>query len=292
MQTEKRKTEGKDENLKPGKGMLFYRNHLSPPQFPAPWAVDWGEDRYGLWMSFALKQAHQTLRWIRPGTFLMGAAEDEKGQRLWLGRETRHKVTLSHGFWLADTTVTQKMWHTVTGTSPSGFTGDEHPVERISWNDARTFLQRLNRRIPHLHARLPTEAQWEYACRAGTTSPFSLGDDISPDSVNYNGRHPCQADPKKIFRKRTVAVKKFPCNDWGLYEMHGNVQEWCQDYWQPDLGSQPSVDPQGPKKGNYRVVRGGSWAGDACFVRSACRDRYPPNYRFGSTGMRLAINAV
>ncbi|MCW5203808.1 formylglycine-generating enzyme family protein [Desulfobulbus sp. US4] len=277
---------------KESKGML-YRNHLSPPQFPAPWAVDWGEDKYGLWMSFALQHIRQILRWIRPGTFLMGAAKDEKGQRPWLGRETQHKVTLSQGFWLADTAVTQQMWYAVMGISPSGFVGDRHPVERISWHDAQIFIQCLNRRIPGLHARLPSEAEWEYACRAGTTSPFSLGSDISPELVNYNGKYPYRpAEDEKMYRKRTVAVKNLPCNNWGLYEMHGNVWEWCQDYWQPDLESRESqsrVDPQGPKKGRYRSVRGGSWANDACFVRSACRDRYPPDYCFGSVGMRVAI---
>jgi len=270
---------------------MLYRNHLSPPQFPAPWAVDWGEDRYGLWMSFALQHIRQTLRWIRPGTFLMGAAKEEKGQRPWLGKETQHRVTLSKGFWLADTTVDQEMWHAVMGVSPSGFVGDRHPVERISWHHAQTFVQRLNRRISDLHTRLPSEAEWEYACRAGTTSPFSFGPDISSELVNYNGKYPyCPAGQEEMYRKRTVAVKRFSCNTWGLYEMHGNVQEWCQDYWQPDLGPQPAVDPQGPKKGTCRIVRGGSWVSDACFVRSACRDRYPPDYCFGSVGMRLAIS--
>ncbi|MCI5163224.1 MAG: formylglycine-generating enzyme family protein [Candidatus Electrothrix sp. AX5] len=272
---------------------MHYRNHLSPPQFPASWAVDWGEDSYGLWMSFALKQSRQLFRWIKPGTFLMGAANDEKGQRSWLGRETQHKVTLSQGFWLADTTLTQQMWHAVMHTSPSGFVGDQAPVERISWHDAHIFIQRLHQRIPSLHARLPTEAEWEYACRAGTTSPFSLGSNISPELVNYNGKYPYRpTEEEGMYRKRTVAVKSFPCNDWGLYEMHGNVWEWCQDYWQPDLEpqeAQPTVDPQGPNKGTYRSVRGGSWASDACFVRSACRDRYSPDYGFGSIGMRLAI---
>ncbi|MCI5157640.1 MAG: formylglycine-generating enzyme family protein [Candidatus Electrothrix sp. AUS1_2] len=269
-----------------------HRNHLSPPLFPAPWAADWGEDRYGLWMCFSLHQVRQTLRWIRPGTFLMGAAKNEQGQRPWLGRETQHRVTLSRGFWLADTTVTQEMWYTVMGTAPSGFTGDRHPVERISWRDARTFLRRLNQRIPGLVARLPTEAEWEYACRAGTDSPFSFGPDISSEQANFNGRYPYLPASRGTYRKKTVAVKSLPCNNWGLYEMHGNVQEWCQDYWQADLGERELLDPRGPARGKYRVVRGGSWVSDACFIRSACRDRFPPRYCFGSVGMRPAISAV
>ncbi len=228
----------------------------------------------------------------------MGAAKNEKGQRPWLGKETQHQVSLSQGFWLADTPVTQAMWHTVMHTFPSGFKGDLHPVTQISWQDTHTFLRCLHRRISGLSARLPTEAEWEYACRAGSPTLFSIGTDISPAQVNYNGRYPYQAEQNKqgeevgIYRKQTVTVKKFPCNDWGLFEMHGNVWEWCQDYWQADLGPKSSVDPQGPKHGEYRTVRGGSWASDACFVRSACRDRYPPRYCFGSVGMRLAINAL
>jgi formylglycine-generating enzyme required for sulfatase activity len=240
-------------------------------------------------MSFALHRIRQTVRWIRPGTFLMGAASEEQGQRPWPGRETQHKVTLTQGFWLADTAITQEMWYAVTHASPSGFKGDRHPVERISRNNARAFIRRLNRRIPGLHARLPSEAEWEYACRAGTTSPFSAGADISPELVNYDGRYPYRSCEQGIFRRTTVMVKSLPCNNWGMHEMHGNVREWCQDYWQPDLGPQPAVDPQGPKKGTFRVVRGGSWVSDACFVRSACRDRYPSNYCLGSIGLRLAI---
>lgn len=268
---------------------MSYRNHISPPRFPAPWAVDWGEDRYGLWMSFALNSARQTLRWIRPGSFLMGAAKEEKGQRPRVSRETQHTVTLSKGFWLADSTVTQEMWYAVMASSPSGFTGESHPVERVSWYDAQAFIQQLNQRIPGLCARLPSEAEWEYACRAGTRSPFFAGHDISPEQVNYDGRYPYLSGKQETYRRKTVPVKSLPCNFWGLYEMHGNVREWCRDYWLPDLGEEPALDPQGPKKGIYRVVRGGSWASDACFVRSACRDRFPPNYCFGSVGIRLAI---
>lgn len=280
------------------KNRMRSRNHLSPPQFPMPWAVDWGEDRYGLWMSFSFKRIRQTFRWIRPGTFLMGSAKDEHGERPWLGKETQHQVFLSQGFWLADTPVTQAMWHAVMQTSPGGFKGDLNPVTRISWQDTQTFLARLNRLIPGFSGRLPTEAEWEYACRAGSTTPFSLGSNISPKQVNYDGRYPYQPEKNKknkevgVYRKQTVTVKQFPCNTWGLFEMHGNIWEWCQDYWQDNLGTEPCVDPQGPLQALYRSVRGGSWASDACFVRSACRDRYPPNYCFGSVGMRLAINPL
>jgi formylglycine-generating enzyme required for sulfatase activity len=270
----------------------MYRNHLSPPQFPAPWALDWGEDTYGLWMTFALNGIRQGLRWIRPGAFMMGAAADESGQRPWSGKETRHKVILSRGFWLADTTVTQEMWRTVMHGNPSGFTGDRHPVERVSWNDAQAFLLRLNTFLPRLNPRLPREAEWEYACRAGTEMPFSFGADITSEQVNYNGKYPYRQGQADLFRKRTETVKSLPCNSWGLYEMHGNVWEWCQDGWKNDLSTGSVTDPQGPKEGRANVVRGGSWVCDGRFVRSASRDRYDPDYCLGSTGLRLAVTGT
>ncbi len=269
------------------------RNHLSPPQFPATWAIDWGEDNYGLWMTFSLNKVRQTFRWIRPGAFMMGAAVGDGGQRPWLGKETGHKVVLTKGFWLADTAVTQEMWENVMHSNPSGFRGDRHPVERVSWNAAQIFLRRLNTLLPGLNARLPWEAEWEYACRAGTDSPFAFGAEITQEQVNYNGNLSCNhgdgGSGEGMFRRRTVAVKHLPCNRWGLYEMHGNVWEWCQDYWQKDLSTESVVDPQGPEMGGFRLTRGGSWACDARFVRSACRDRYNPDYSSGSISLRLAV---
>ena len=267
----------------------MYRNHLSPPAFPEPWAVDWGEDTYGLWMTFALDGVRQVFRWIRPGVFMMGASAGEGGRRHWLGKETRHKVVLTQGFWLADTAVTQEMWKIVMRSDPSGFKGDLHPVERVSWNDAQVFLQRLNRLLPGLKVRLPQEAEWEYACRAETEAPFSFGPEITPEQVNYNGEHPYRQNRSGVFRRKTVAVKSLPCNQWGLYEMHGNVWEWCQDYWRNDLSSQCVVDPSGPKKGGTHVVKGGAWVYDGWFVRSACRDRHRPDYCLGSIGLRPAV---
>ncbi|MCI5210395.1 MAG: formylglycine-generating enzyme family protein [Candidatus Electrothrix sp. ATG2] len=209
------------------------------------------------------------------------------------GRESLHEVIVSSGFWVADTAVTQRLWQAVVGDTPSRFQGQgDRPVVQVSYNDAIFFLQCLNELFPEINARLLTEAEWEYCCRAGSATPFSFGTRITPEQVNYNGQHPYYTGRTGRNRKQSVPVNSLPCNDWGLFEMHGNVWEWCQDYWQPDLEPHPSVDPQGPKKGTYRVVRGGSWASDACFVRSACRDRYPPNYCFGSTGMRLAIHAT
>ena len=156
-----------------------------PDIFPLPWASDWGEDKkHGLWMSLSLGDVRQVFRWIAPGRFLMGSPADEPERS---DDEVQHEVTLSCGFWLADTACTQAFWQTVTGTNPSRFKGDpRNPVEQVSWDDVQAFIAELERRLPGLHARLPTEAEWEYACRAGTTTPFSFGDNITSDRVNFD----------------------------------------------------------------------------------------------------------
>ena len=148
------------------------RHHKVRPQiFPEAWASDWGEDEYGLWMAFTYKGIKQTFRWIEPGTFLMGSTEDEPER---FDNELLHPVTLTQGFWLADSTVTQALWGAVMGDTPSDFKGENRPVENVSWDDAQRFIQKVNNMKPELQLCLPTEAQWEYACRAGTTTPFFL----------------------------------------------------------------------------------------------------------------------
>jgi sulfatase modifying factor 1 len=253
------------------------RPSLSPVHFPSPWASSWGEDACGLWLTFSLNGIRQLFRWIRPGSFLMGAPEEETEGYFLPSKEPQHEVRLPQGFWLAETVVTQELWQMVMKSNPSGFSGPQHPVERVSWLDAQHFLQRLNALIIGLTARLPTEAEWEYACRAGTTTPFSFGEEITPEQVNYN---PNDEEGKKLYRRQTVPVKSLPANAWGLYEMHGNVWEWCQDAWQDTLEQE---------RGDLRVVRGGSWVCGAGYVRSACRDRYYDDYTSGSIGFRLAI---
>jgi len=143
-----------------------------PERFPLRWASAWGEDEYGLWMRLELGEARQRFRWIAPGTFRMGSPADEPGRN---GDEVPHEVTLSEGYWLADTACTQALWQAVTGRNPSRFREQPgQPVEQVSWNEVQDFLAELNRRLPGLEARLPSEAEWEYACRAGTTTPFSF----------------------------------------------------------------------------------------------------------------------
>jgi formylglycine-generating enzyme required for sulfatase activity len=219
------------------------------------------------------KPVTQRLRWISPGRFWMGSPEGELERRENEG--PRHEVTISKGFWLFDTACTQALWEAVMGGNPSSFKGLDRPVEQVSWNDVQEFLGKINERVLGLNLVLPSEAQWEYACRAGEKTPFSFGETITPEQVNYNGNHPYRGGKKGLYREETVSVASLPPNPWGLYEMHGNVWEWCADHWHtsyegaPSDGSawiQPSAAP-----GADRVLRGGSWNDDAQSVRSAYR---------------------
>ncbi len=248
-----------------------------PPDPEPDWASDWGDDRYGRWLEFLVDDSAggapvvQRLRWIAPGSFTMGSPATEAGRD---DDETPHRVTLSRGFWLADTACTQALWRAVMGENPSTFEGADRPVEQVSWADVQQFIARLNERLPGLAACLPTEAQWEYACRAGTRTPFSTGETITRAQANYDG-------------KETVAVEALPCNDWGLYQMHGNVWEWCSD-WYDYYPARAVTDPPGPDSGEERVLRGGSWNYNPAEVRSASRAGRAPGYRDNSIGFRLA----
>ncbi|MDU9048609.1 MAG: formylglycine-generating enzyme family protein [Candidatus Electrothrix sp. Rat3] len=247
-------------------------------------------DQYGLFVDLAIKdQVVQRFRRIIPGWFMMGSPEEEPERESW-GKESLHEVILTKGFWVADTAVTQGLWQIVIGDNPSRFKDPIRPVEQVSYQDTLLFLQRLNELIPGIRARLLTEAEWEYCCRASSTTPFSFGDRITPNQVNYNGQYPyCSARTGRN-RKHSVAVKYFPCNAWGLYEMHGNVWEWCQDYWQEDLFSEePQINPQGPENGEFQVVRGGSWFLGGRGVRSAVRGKFAPHFRNSRIGFRIAL---
>jgi len=260
--------------------------HL-PADFPAAWACAYGEDEFGLWMALDVSGIEQVFRWIAPGVFRMGSPEGEPER--WAERETQHEVTLTRGYWLADSACTQALWQAVTSSNPSEFKNDpNNPVETVSWNDAQAFIARLNEQVPSPQARLPSEAEWEYACRAGTTTPFSFGANITPEQVNYDGNHPYAGGAKGEYRKKTVPVKSLPPNPWGLYEMHGNVWEWCQD-WFGDYDPGPQQDPAGPLEGQYRVLRGGSWFGNGWSARSAYRRWDGPDDRISGTGFRLAL---
>ena len=158
---------------------------------PPPWASGWGRDETGAWADFTIEgkdgqqAVTQRMRWIPPGTFMMGSPETEAGR---FDDETSpHEVTVVNGFWMADTACTQALWEAVMENNPSHFKGGDLPVESVSWHNAKAFIGKLNRRIPGLELSLPSEAQWEYACRAGTTSAFSFGDNLTTEQANQRG---------------------------------------------------------------------------------------------------------
>ena len=259
---------------------------------PPTFANAWGVDEFGAWFEFSIDgpdgPVTQRMRWIEPGRFLMGSPDKEKGRDEDKGPQ--HEVTIGKGYWLFDTACTQALWTAVMGSNPSQFKGEDRPVEQVSWNDANKFIEKLNARIPGLNLSLPSEAQWEYACRAGTTTPFSFGEDITPDQVNYDGNYPYRKGTKGLFRRETVAAGSLPANPWGLYDMHGNVWEWCADAWHGNYEGAPSNGSvwESEDRAARRVLRGGSWDGSAQRVRSAYRSRNVPDDRFNIIGFRCA----
>ena len=206
-------------------------------------------------------------------------------------------VTLTKPFYLGKYEVTQAQWKAVMGSNPSNFKGDNLPVESVSWHDAKEFCKKLNEiyadKLPAGYQfDLPTEAQWEYACRAGTTTNYSYGDASDASKMNFDGNYPFGGGAKDVYRERTVEVGSLGYkNAFGLYDMHGNVWEWCRDWY----GAYPGgsvTDPAGPSSGSCRVVRGGSWYSYASSCRSADRNYYDPSLRNYYDGFRLALASV
>jgi formylglycine-generating enzyme required for sulfatase activity len=238
---------------------------------------------------------------IGKGSFLMGSPPDEKER----GRNEgpQHRVTFTQDYFMGTHEVTFDEYdvfaflikhdggcrdgHEVVRPSDSGWGRGNRPVINVSWEDVQCYAEWLSTKT-NKNYRLPTEAEWEYSCRAGTSTPFSFGDNITPDQVNYNGDYPYNGAAKGIFREQTVPVKTLPANPWGLYEMHGNVWEWCSD-WYGKYEEKDVIDPIGPVDGSDRVLRGGSWSDDARSTRSANRGRSVPAGRDGYIGFRLAL---
>ncbi len=221
---------------------------------------------------------------IPTGTFMMGSPSNEPKRK---SDEKQHRVTLTKGFYMGTTEVTQGQWKAIMGNNPARFKGDNNPVEQVSWNDAKEFIRKLNRKEGTNTYRLPTEAEWEYACRAGTTTPFSTGRCISTDQANYNGNYPMPGCSKGRYRKETIRVASLSPNVWGLYDMHGNVHEWCEDWYEKDYPSGHVTDPKGSSSGSARVLRGGSWCYDAGSLRSALRSWDNPGDRYNGIGFRV-----
>jgi formylglycine-generating enzyme required for sulfatase activity len=270
---------------------------IMPAEFPPAWAGGWGEDDHGPYAQVVFHGLPFELRWIPSGSFLMGSPETEKGR--WTDEAPQHSVTISRGFWLATNPCTQEQWQTVMSNNPSQFKGERRPVESVTWTEAVEFCRKLTafaREAGALPAdfafRLPTEAEWEYACRAGTTTAFNDGSDCTKPE----GKDPA-LERLGWFDKNsggeTHPVGEKQPNAWGLHDMHGNVWEWCADHadWRDkvvtDTYVDGAVDPV-CRKGAWRVVRGGSYWYSARRCRSAYRNAYGPGYRYRNQGFRLA----
>lgn len=252
------------------------------PSKPA-WASASGTDQYGVYADLEFKNVVQRFRLIEAGTFWMGSPEEEEGR---FDNETLHQVTLSQGFWMADTACTQALWQAVMGNNPAHFKGSlQNPVEQVSWDDVQGFINKLHQQVAGIKARLPTEAEWEYACRAGTNSAFWFGgkNDLNTTKANYSGKW-----DEFDANGKTVPVRSFAPNPWGLYEMHGNVWEWCADGY-AEYPLQAITDPRGAPASAYRVLRGGSWINGGRYCRSAYRDRDAPDRRYYGIGFRFAL---
>jgi formylglycine-generating enzyme required for sulfatase activity len=256
--------------------------------------------------------------YIQGDTFIMGSPASEPERRR---NEWQYQVTVS-SFYMGKYEVTQKEWVAVMGTNPSSKEGDNLPVHNVSWYDAIEYCNKRSereglrpayridksRRDPNNKNildnrgwvvtwnkkangyRLPTLAEWEYACRAGTTTPFNTGDNISTDQANYNGYIPYNNNAKGTFRAQMITVGSFEPNAWGLYDMHGNVSEWCWDWiwdWAENYTYEALTDPSGPLSGFDRALRSGSWYESGGDLRSACQRESTPSTWDSSFGFRL-----
>jgi formylglycine-generating enzyme required for sulfatase activity len=209
-------------------------------------------------------------------------------------QEQIHTVGLSRPFYLGHTEVTQEQWERVLGAgqrpSQAVACGPRCPIENVSFEEVQEFLRRLNARAAGRGFRLPTEAEWEYACRAGNATAFSTGSHLTADEANVHGGHPYAGGKPGVYRGGPVPVGSFPPNAWGLFDMHGNVWEWCQDGYCP-YGRGPATDPVGHCASKLRVIRGGSWAFGADSARCALRYTHAPQDRGPSLGFRVARDA-
>ena len=202
-----------------------------------------------------------------------------------------HEVTLTRGFWMLETEVTQAMWESVMGTTvrqqrdkedPNRSMvgeGPQNPMYYVNWFECKAFCEKLSSKLG-LTVSLPTEAQWEYACRAGTTTAYSFGNSLNGTEANCDGDRPYGTTAKGPYWGKTVPVKSYSPNAWKLYDMHGNVWEWCSDWYGKDYYAEsPTSDPTGPNSGSRRVNRSGSWINDAEYCRSAYRNYFDPAFR-------------
>ncbi|MBE9220555.1 formylglycine-generating enzyme family protein [Dolichospermum flos-aquae] len=229
---------------------------------------------------------------IPGGSFMMGSPTSEKGRRE--SESPQHQVNVP-GFSMGKFVVTQEQYQQIMGNNPSSFSGAKRPVEQVSWNDAVEFCQKLSQKTGREY-RLPSEAEWEYACRAGTTTPFHFGETITTELANYDGTDTYASEPKGKYLERTTDVGSFPPNAFGLYDMHGNVWEWCQDDWHDNYIDAPKDGGAWTSQsGNIKLLRGGSWVYDPQDCRSASRDvNYGDvrGYIYVNIGFRVVCGAA
>lgn len=226
---------------------------------------------------------------IPAGTFMMGSPDSETRR---ISQEApSHQVTVRI-FYMGKYEVTQAQYQAVMGTNPSSFKGDNHPVDNVSWEDAVEFCRRLSQ-MTGTKYRLPSEAEWEYSCRAGTTTPFAFGSSLSSEQANFDGNLPYGETAPSMYRRESIPVGSLKPNAFGLYDMHGNVSEWCQDLYHDNYHGAPVDGSAWEKGGNpqIRVKRGGAWQSAANGCRSAYRIGDPYNYKADTNGFRVVSAA-
>lgn len=265
---------------------LRYPGFAGKPQRGArpAWATDGGRDEYGEWASFRIEKVEFKFRRIPAGEFLMGSADDDSFG--YDDERPRHSVRITRAFWMADTPVVREQWDVLRDENPPGYQSDRRPIVNLSWDEAMAFARDLNARTPGLGAGLPTEAQWEYACRAGAATPLNDGNEPA-NREEFNEALDKLGWYSGNSGNRTQEVRGKSPNGWGIYDLHGNVWEWCLDS-RRDYGPGEQTDPMGAtEKGAPRVLRGGGYWSNARSCRSAYRNAVEPGQRNDVIGFRL-----
>ena len=262
--------------------IVDYIERLVTGKGPAIVWLDSSSRAAGTTQTLTLGNVEYKFCWIPAGEFDMGSPSTEEGR---FSREKQHRVKLTKGFWILETEVTQELYREIAKTNPSNFKGDNLPVEKVTWNDAIKFCEELTKRLPRgVKATLPTEAQWEFSCRAGSKTAYWYGDSAEDAKMNFG---------QSLLSGGTKPVKSYPANDWGLYDMHGNVWEWTLDrygdYPEETDPYAPLVDPKGASSDSDPVVRGGGWDNGAGYCRSANRLGSASNTRGADLGFRCVV---